>query len=980
MTSAAALTRAEARERARLLDVHSYSVKLDLTRGDEVFGCSTVIWFAAAERGATSFAEIRPGAVRRIELNGRPLDPMTAVRGGRLVLPALGEENELLVEADMLYTRTGEGMHRFVDTEDGEVYVYANCGPDHAPSVFPCFDQPDLKAAFSVAVTAPVTWSVRSNGTEQSRRTRGTGQYWEFAPTEPISTSLVTMAGGPFHSVEATHDGIALGLHCRRSLARHLDPDTEELLDLTRRSFDRFHEVFEQRYAFGKYDQVFVPEMNWGAIEKPGCVLFNERFVFQAAVTDTQRELRATVIAHEMAHMWFGNLVTMRWWDDVWLSESFAEYMGYEIAAAASRFASPWTAFSISRKSWGYDADQRPTTHPVAAESLEDVASALMNFDGISYAKGASALRQLVAWVGEETFFQGVNDYFAAHRFGNADLTDLLDAIGAAAPGRDVRDWAHRWLRTTGVDTLRAEVEGESVVVSHVGALRPHRLLVSLYDDVPERGLVLRERVAADIVPGTSRTVIPDVLQPAQPGAPIRAQSDASWSAPLGPPQGSVEPSAPGSGQVDASGSALSEASVSAELDAPGSGQADAPGAVRSGAPGSARVDASGSALSDAACSAQADGPGAVLSDASRSARPGASAESVRADASTKVGAPGTVRVGRSGAVRSRGLVLLNDGDLTYAKVRLDEESWEAVKSGLSTIDDSLTRALLWNTARDMVRDGDLPAEEYLSLVAAQLPSENVVAIAEAVLTFTRVHVADRFMRPECRPAALATLSEVCRTILSDRGSAGDLRLAAVRTLIPSSQTADELTDLRRWLHVGSLAGGPDLDTELRWQILHQLSALGEAGEREIAAELERDPGSVGEEGAARCRAALPDPGAKRHAWGLLFTGNVLSPRLLAAVARGFWQPARPEPTAGYLERYFDEIPAVAERGQMVAMTLGRELFPAHAATPDTVRAAARCLERDALAVALRRALADQLDDLQRALRLRRLAEGNRLA
>ncbi|MFG2006023.1 aminopeptidase N [Spirillospora sp. NPDC048911] len=838
MTSA--LTRAEARERARLLDVHSYSVELDLTRGDEVFGCRTIVRFAARERGAASFADIRAGSVRRVELNGRVLDP---VQGGRLVLPGLEAENELLVEADMLYTRTGEGLHRFVDPEDGEVYVYANCGPDHAPSVFPCFDQPDLKAAFSLTVTAPATWSVRSNGAERARHAAAddTGQTWEFTATEPISTSLVTVVGGPFHAVETEHDGIALGLLCRRSLARHLDADAEEFFDITRRSFDRFHEVFEERYAFGKYDQVFVPEMNWGAIEKPGCVLFNERFVFQSAVTDTQRELRATVIAHEMAHMWFGNLVTMRWWDDIWLSESFAEYMGYEIAAVASRFTSPWTAFAVARKSWGYDADQRPTTHPVAAESLDDVASALMNFDGISYAKGASALRQLVAWVGEEAFFRGVNDYFAAHRFGNAELTDLLDAIGAAAPGRDVRDWASRWLRTTGVDTLRADLDGESVVVAHDGSQRPHRVLLGVYDDVPGRGLVLRRRLAADLVPGSGRTVLPGVLRPAGPG------------------------------------------------------------------------------------------------------------------------------------VRPAALLLLNDGDLSYAKVRLNEDSWQAVKTGLSTIDDSLTRALLWNTARDMVRDGEMPAGEFLALVAAQLPGENVVAIVEAVLTFARNHVADRFLPPERRPEALAVLSGVCRTILQQPKSADDLRLAAVRTLVPSAQTPEELNDLRHWLSEGRMPDGPDLDVELRWRILHQLVALDHAGEPEITAQLERDPSSTGQEGAARCRSASPDPRAKQHAWRLLFTEGMLSPRLLAAVAQGFWEPARPETTAGYLERYFEEIPAVGERGQMIAMTLGRELFPAHAATPGTVQAAVRCLERDALAVALRRTLADQTDDLQRALRLRRL-------
>ncbi|GAA2639991.1 aminopeptidase N [Actinomadura fulvescens] len=1097
MTFAAPLTRAEARERARLLDVHSYSVKLDLTRGDEVFGCSTVIRFAASERGAASFAEIRPSAVRRIVLNGRPLDPMSVARGGRLDLPELDLENVLTVEADMPYTRTGEGMHRFVDPEDGEVYVYANCGPDHAPSVFPCFDQPDLKATFSLSVTAPAAWSLRSNGAERARYYNDAGQtqHWKFAATEPIGTSLLTVTGGPFHSVEAEHDGIELGLHCRRSLARHLDADIEELFDFTRRAFDRFHEVFEQRYAFGKYDQVFVPEMNWGAIEKPGCVLFNERFVFQSAVTDTQRELRATVIAHEMAHMWFGNLVTMRWWDDIWLSESFAEYMGYEIAAVASRFANPWTAFAVARKPWGYDADQRPSTHPVAAESLEDVTSALMNFDGISYAKGASALRQLVAWVGEDAFFQGVNDYFATHRFGNAELTDLLDAIDAAAPGRDVREWAHRWLRTTGIDTLRVDVEGEAVVVSHAGTLRPHRVLVSLYDDIPGQGLVLRERRPAEVTPGSDRTVLLDVFRPReldappeaeQPDAARSAQADAARSGRSNTPRstpsdaagsdvastnvtspeeaqsdaassdgtafdvassttarsdaapfevapadaaspgvvqsgpassGAAPPGAEGSdvassdvpqsGVASSAGAALGAApSDGAQSDANGSERA-ASGGARSDTPGSAQSDAarSDAARSDAARSAERDVPSPSThtgaSSSKPSAKPGKSgtgqSEPPEANALGLASSPlpspdrpGTARPWQADAtpserpspapgggpehaqgVRRPALVLLNDGDLTYAKVRLNEDSWGAVKSGLSTIDDSLTRALLWNTARDMVRDGDLPAGEFLALVAAQLPGEDVVAIAEAVLTFTRNHVADRFLPPEHRSEALAIVSGVCRTILRRSGSADDLRLAAVRTLIPSAQTPGELSDLRHWLRLGRVPGGPDLDAELRWQILHQLCALEQAGEADIAAELGRDPSAIGEEGAARCRSALPDPDAKRRAWKLLFTENVLSPRLLAAIARGFWQPARPEPTAGYVERYFDEIPAAGERGQMIAMTLGRELFPAHVAMPETVRAAVRCLEHDTLAVALRRTLADQLDDLQRAVRLR---------
>jgi aminopeptidase N len=298
--------------------------------------------------------------------------------------------------------------------------------------------------------------------------------------------------------VGTEHDGIPLGVHCRRSLAAYLD--AEDILDITRRSFDRYHELFDERYPFGKYDQAFVPELNFGAVENPGCVTFRDEFLFRSAVTDTERETRAIVIAHEMAHMWFGDLVTMRWWDDLWLNESFAEYMGHYVVPEASRFTFPWTGFALKRKTWGYDADQRPSSHPVAARDIDDTTAALVTFDGISYAKGASALRQLVVWLGEEAFLAGVNAYFARHRFGNADLADLLDAL-ALSGDRDVHGWAERWLRTSGVDTLRAELtdqEGRLVSAEVVqtgspgvpGCLRPHRISAGAYSLVDGEGAV----------------------------------------------------------------------------------------------------------------------------------------------------------------------------------------------------------------------------------------------------------------------------------------------------------------------------------------------------------------------------------------------------------------------------------------------------------------------------------------------------------
>jgi aminopeptidase N len=843
-----ALTRTEAQDRARVLDVRSYAVHLDLLRGGEVFGSTTVIRFGCAEPGTATFLELRPATLHRVTLNGADLDP-GSLRDGRLTLSGLAADNELRVEADMSYSRTGEGMHRFTDPADGEVYVCAQCAPDEASRVFACFDQPDLKAVLEISVAAPPHWTVLSNGAGE-RRDDG---HWHFAPTPPISTYLAVVVGGPLHSVRAEHDGIPLGLHCRRSLAAVLD--AEEIFDITRRSLDRYHELFDERYPFGKYDQAFVPELNFGAMENPGCVTFRDEFLFRSAVTEAERETRAIVIAHEMAHMWFGDLVTMRWWDDLWLNESFAEYMGHQVISEIGRFTTTWTAFAVKRKPWGYDADQRPSTHPVAAQGIDDTAIARVSFDGISYAKGASVLRQLVAWLGEEAFLAGVNAHIARHRFGNADLADLLDALTATGGGRDVHAWAERWLRTSGVDTLRAEIadrDGELISAEVLrtgtpgepGSPRPHRILVGLYglangDDGGHR-LVLRDRLDVDLPldgtgHGTARTTL----------------------APLA---------------------------------------------------GTARPD----------------------------------------------------------------LLVINDGDLSYAKVRLDQRSWESVAAGLSTVEDELTRALLWNTARDMVRDGDLPAADFLALVETHLPVEPVVAVVETVLAFGRREVADRYLPPARRSAAVAALAEVCRRILRrTEGGSTDVRLAAVRGLIQCSATEEELGALREWLRAERVPGGPDLDPELRWEALLRLSALGAAGEPEIAAELARDPSATGARGAARCRAALPDPAAKAGAWERLFHDDTLSNHLLTATAEGFWQPTMAESTHDYLPRYFAEIRAVGERGPMVATILGRVLFPAHAVSAETVRAAERCLKDGDLTAALRRALVDQLDDLRRAVRVR---------
>ncbi|WP_329313211.1 aminopeptidase N [Streptomyces sp. NBC_01278] len=829
-----ALTRNEAQLRARLLDVHHYAVTLDLTNGDDTFESTAVIRFTA-RAAADTFVELKPDALHSAELDGTPLDP-TTLADNRLPLTGLGEgPHELRIATRMRYSRTGEGLHRFTDPADGETYVYTQMFMDDVQRVFPAFDQPDLKAVFAFTVTAPAQWTVLANGiTERTgdRDTDGAG-IWQSAPTPVISTYLAAVAAGPWHSIRTEHAGLPFGIHCRRSLAPHLDADAEEILSITTDCYDRYHQKFSEPYPFDSYDQAFVPEFNAGAMENPGLVTFRDEYVFRSAVTDTERQSRAVTIAHEMAHMWFGDLVTLRWWDDIWLNESFAEYMGYQTLTEATRFTGTWTEFGTSRKAWGYDADQRPSTHPVAPdpEAVPDTASALLNFDGISYAKGASALRQLVAWLGEKDFLAGINTHFTRHKFANASLADFVDSL-AAHTDRDVHAWADSWLRTTGIDTLTPRIEeshgGWTLTVDHRGS-RPHHIAVGLYDRDPESILEPRELLTLDV-------------------------------------------------------------------------------------PSDEIVSVSGP-------------------------RPA--------------------------------LLVLNDGDLGYAKVRLDDTSVNTVLRDLCAVPDPLTRAVIWNALRDMVRDGELEPAAYLATAAAHLPAEADLAIVQGVLAFARHHVADRYLTPEHRTEALATLTAIGRALLrrTEDGSDPGLRLAAVRTLVDAATQPDTLT---AWLDDDTVPGGPELDPELRWRILGRLSVLGAVGQREIDAALAADPSATGEEGAARCRAALPTAEAKAAAWERLFHDDSLSNYLFNATAQGFWQPEQADLVRDYVPRYYAEAVALgARRGPAIAEAAGRYAFPGHAVDEDNLQAGHTALADPAVVPGLRRKLADHLDDLARALRVR---------
>ena len=519
------LTREQAQQRAELLDVDSYTIELDLTDGggkpgDTTFRSTTTVHFSCRRPGASSWIDLIAAGVSSAVLNGVELDVSGYREDAGIPLPELAETNELVVDAQCRYMNTGEGVHRFVDPLDGNVYLYTQFETADAKRMFACFDQPDLKATYVMRAMVPADWKVVSNAAAAGTDTSdpGGGVRHEFERTKPMSTYLVALVAGPYAEWREEHDGIPLGLYCRASLARYLDAD--RLFTETRQGFDFFHRAFEVRYPFGKYDQCFVPEFNAGAMENAGCVTFLEDYVFRSRVTRYFYERRAETVLHEMAHMWFGDLVTMRWWDDLWLNESFATWAAVLSQAEATEYRHAWTTFANIEKSWAYRQDQLPSTHPIACE-VRDLQDVEVNFDGITYAKGAAVLKQLVAYVGLDNFLAGLKVYFDKHAWGNATLRDLLAALEEAS-GRDLSTWSGQWLQTTGLNLLRPQFEVaadgtfSSFAVLQGGArpghgeLRDHRLAIGVYDDDPQGRLVRIHRVELDVT--GERTEVPDLV------------------------------------------------------------------------------------------------------------------------------------------------------------------------------------------------------------------------------------------------------------------------------------------------------------------------------------------------------------------------------------------------------------------------------------------------------------------------------------
>ena len=840
------ITRAEAQERSASITTDSYAVDLDLTGTGPTFRSTTTCVFECNQPGSATWIDLIADSVEFVSLNGTELDPASVVDGGRITLPDLARDNTVTIVAQCLYMNTGEGLHRFVDPVDDETYLYTQFESADARRMYACFEQPDLKATFQLTVTAPAHWQVISNSpTPEQVNNDDATATWAFEPSPRMSTYITALVAGPYHVVRDEYAGpngtYPLGIFCRASLAQYLDAD--DIFELTKQGFAFFEEQFGVPYAFGKYDQLFVPEFNAGAMENAGCVTFLEDFVFRSRVTQAAYEQRANTILHEMAHMWFGDLVTMRWWDDLWLNESFAEWAAHHANVHATRFSEAWTTFANLRKAWAYRQDQLPSTHPIAAD-MYDLDAVRVNFDGITYAKGASALRQLVAWVGEEEFLAGLHQYFTKHAWGNTELRDLLSELEATS-GRDLSEWTREWLQTSGVNLLRPQIELDgngnyasvrilqeppSAPEGIAPTLRSHRVGIGLYD-VDGDHLTLRQRMEIDVVGSTT-----DIAELA--GTP-------------------------------------------------------------------------------------------------------------RAD-----------------------LLLINDGDLTFAKVRLDDDSWRTATTHLGGLQDSLARAVLWSAAWDMTRDAEVTTGDFVDLVLAGLEAETDIGVVQGVLRQSRMAI-DQFAADSHRTEYLIRFAERMLELAQAAESGGDRQLAFTRAFAGAATTAEHLGIVEALLDGTTSWPGLEVDTDLRWFLLQQLIASGVRGSEAIDAELASDDTATGRRQAAMARASMPTASAKEQAWESILRDTSLPNAMLEATIAGFMQRDQCSLTDLYIEPYFEALPAIwADRTMEIAQSITMGLFPMFTVAESTIDRAEEFLATDP-APALSRLVAESRDGLIRALRAR---------
>ncbi|MFN8097178.1 MAG: aminopeptidase N [Dermatophilaceae bacterium] len=837
------LTQDEAAERAALLTVSSYAVDLDLTTSPETFRSQTRARFSCTSPGSATFIDLVAPSVSSITLNGTALDPATHFDGARIQLPLLAADNELVVDATCAFMNTGEGLHRLVDPVDGEVYLYTQFEVPDSRRVFTVFEQPDLKAEFTFTVTGPDHWQVISNcPTPPAEAVREGVATWRFAPTPRLPSYVTALVAGPYDvvrdEVETRAGTIPLGVFCRRSMTPHLDADN--VLACTKAGFAFFEEMFDLDYPFAKYDQIFTPEYNGGAMENAGCVTIHEMYVFRGRVTEALVERRALTILHELAHMWFGDLVTMRWWDDLWLNESFAEWASTTCQAEATQWSSAWTTYCTHEKTWAYRQDQLSSTHPVVAP-IRDLHDVEVNFDGITYAKGASVLKQLVAYVGRDAFVAGLRSYFRRHAWGNTRLDDLLAELEASS-GRDLREWSRMWLETAGVNTLRPVIESddrglmraatiEQTVASGDDLLRPHRLAVGLYDRSDDAGTLTRtDRFELDVA-----------------------------------------------------------------------------------------------------------GPVTQLPQL----------------------------VGRSHPA----LVLVNDLDLAYAKIRLDPRSLATALAHPRGLDDSLAHALVVSCVWDMTRDGEMAASDYLPYALDVIAGERDSTLLRTLLA--QVHTClVAYVAPERRDAAYGLVLGRLQELLTSAEPGSDAQLQLVTAYAGLLRPGDDTSLVAGLLDGSHPFEGLSLDTDMRWTLLTALVAAGTADLADIDAELARDDTATGRERHARARASRPTAEAKEAAWVEGVDTESTPNSVIQALALGFGHPGARDLLHPYAARFLDFALTAWQTRTFATLEEINGFYPWILADRDLLERTEDWLTRHTdTPAALRRSIAENRDVVARALR-----------
>ena len=770
------LSRAEAQDRAEHLYVNSYTVTLDVTKGEETFYSKSEVSFTCNKPGYATFIDAVGRSVISATLNGAAVD-VSGFDGESIFLTNLAADNSLIIEMEAEYSKSGEGLQRSVDPADGEVYLYSQGETAHIRNMFACFDQPSLKATFTLTVTTPGHWQAVSNNPVESKVAKGELVEWTFKTTPRIPTYLDALIAGPYSSVHDVYKGekeIPLGIYCRKSMMQYLDP--EDIFLITKQGFEYFEKVFGLAYPFEKYDQIAVVDFNFGAMENAGAVTFREDvLVFRSHMPEKAYLSRANTILHEMAHMWFGDMVTMFWWDDLWLNESFAEWSSYLALSESTRFKGAWTEFNSARKNWAYRQDQLSSTHPIIADMV-DMEAVNANFDGITYAKGASVLHQLVAHVGRPQFIAGLQKYFAKHAWGNTTLNDLLVELEASS-SRKLDTWVHTWLQTAGVNTLRPqlEIDGDtytSVVISQevplvpAGSkeLRPHRLAVGLYD-ISGDSLNLRKSVELDVV-GASTVV----------------------------------------------------------------------------------TELAGEKVAD--------------------------------------------------------LLLINDRDLSYAKLRFDDRSIATLKKYLGRLNDPLARALSWAAIWDMHRDAQISSADFIEIALSGLAGENDDAIVNIVIGQLGTSV-EGYASDANRDKYRERLAAGFWNLMQSSAPASDLQLLYSRAFAANAHTPEQIKNVRGILN-GDIKG-LKVDTDRRWDFLIALTERGATTQAELDAELASDNTTSGNLLFETAKAATPNAEAKAYAFNTVMHQDAQT-SVRSALVAGFQRPIQRHLLTPFVDLYFENL------------------------------------------------------------------------